>query len=101
MYLLALYVFLRVGEITKTTGSNQHSLLRKHLTFVCNTQREDYLELTIPHYKHSKNVETEYLAKYGPTSTVPSESMPNVLVNSITLFNRGTVIFIYGWNPNI
>lgn len=58
MYLLAFYAFLRVGEITKTTGSNQHYLLRKHLKFVCNTQREDYLELTIPHYKHSKNVAT-------------------------------------------
>lgn len=31
MYLLAVYAFLRVGEITKTTGSNQHYLLRKHL----------------------------------------------------------------------
>lgn len=58
MYLLAFYAFLRVGEITKTTGSNQHYLLRKHLKFVCNTQGEDYLELTIPHYKHSKNVAT-------------------------------------------
>lgn len=58
MYLLAFYAFLRVGEITKTTGSNQHYLLRKHLKFVCNPQREDYLELTIPHYKHSKNVAT-------------------------------------------
>lgn len=58
MYLLAFYAFHRVGEITKTTRSNQHYLLPKLLTLVCNPQKEDYLQLTIPHYKHSKNVAT-------------------------------------------
>lgn len=63
MNLLAFYAFLRVGEITKTSGSNHHYLLRKHLKFVCNPQREDYLELTIPHYKHSINVATLNIKK--------------------------------------
>lgn len=61
MFLLAFYAFLRVGEITKTSGANQHYLLRKHLKLVCTPQTEDYLELTIPHYKHSKNVITLHI----------------------------------------
>ena len=61
MYLLAFHAFLRVGEITKTSGSNQHFLRRNHLSLVKDPSAGNYLELTIPHLKHSKQSTTFHI----------------------------------------
>lgn len=52
MYVLAFCAFLRVGEITKTSGSKQHFLLAKQVTLNKDPLGKS-IELNIPHFKHS------------------------------------------------
>jgi hypothetical protein len=58
MYVLAFAAFLRVGEITKTSGAKQHFLLVKHLTLQKDPKLGNSLQLTIPHFKHSNQSTT-------------------------------------------
>jgi hypothetical protein len=53
--LVAFCAFLRVGEITKTSGSMLHYLLFKDVTFKSDTDQKQYIEINIPHFKHAKS----------------------------------------------
>lgn len=61
MYVLAYSAFLRVGEITKTGKSKQHYLLRKHLNFIDEPLTGHFIELIIPHFKHSTSPTTLHI----------------------------------------
>lgn len=54
MFTLAFCAFLRVGELTKTNGASQHFLLFGNVTFGSDSPRNRYIDLNIPHFKHSK-----------------------------------------------
>lgn len=47
--------FLRVGEITKTNSKTHHYLLAKHVSKGIDANGQGFLEITIPHFKHSKS----------------------------------------------
>lgn len=51
MFLLAFHAFLRVGEITSTGSTNQHTLKRGHVKVVSSTSGKS-LEIIFPHFKH-------------------------------------------------
>lgn len=54
MFTLAFCAFLRVGELTKTNGASQHFLLFGNVTFGSDSPCNRYIDLNIPHFKHSK-----------------------------------------------
>lgn len=59
MFILAFCAFLRVGEITKTTGSAQHFLRFEHFSIHRGVDHLQLIDINIPHFKHSKsNVNT-------------------------------------------
>ncbi|XP_062602257.1 uncharacterized protein LOC134263918 [Saccostrea cucullata] len=58
MFILAYCAFLRVGEITKTNSKTHHYLLAKHVSKGNKTNGIGFLELAIPHFKHSKSNST-------------------------------------------
>lgn len=55
MFILAFCAFLRVGEITKTTGSSQHFLLFEHISIHTGVDHLQLIDNNIPHFKHSKS----------------------------------------------
>lgn len=55
MFLVAFCAFLRIGEITKTSGSTQHFILFGNVTIKSDAQYGEYIEITIPHFKHAKS----------------------------------------------
>lgn len=55
MFILAFCAFLRVGEITKTTGSSQHFLLFEHISIHRGVDHLQLIDNNIPHFKHSKS----------------------------------------------
>lgn len=61
MFVLAFYAFLRVGEITRTAGAKQHYLLAEHVTFQKDSVTGNFINLTIPHFKHSNQSTTLHI----------------------------------------
>ena len=61
MFVLAFCAFLRVGEITKTHNKTSHYLLFGNV--VCGTDATDlgFVDITLPHFKHSKSSFTIHL----------------------------------------
>lgn len=57
MFILAFCAFLRIGEITKTSSSAQHFLLFQSVT-LGSLHNRNYIDITIPHFKHSKSNNT-------------------------------------------
>ncbi|XP_052692670.1 uncharacterized protein LOC128170937 [Crassostrea angulata] len=54
MFTLALSTFLRVGELTKTNAPTQHFLLFGNITLGSDSPCNRYIDINIPHFKHSK-----------------------------------------------
>ena len=54
MFLVAFCAFLCVGEITKTSGTTQHYILFGNVVLKSDALNQ-YIELSIPHFKHSKS----------------------------------------------
>lgn len=57
MFILAFCAFLRIGEITKTSSSAHHFLLFQNVT-LDSLYNKNYIDITIPHFKHSKSNNT-------------------------------------------
>lgn len=55
MFILAFCAFLRVGEITKTGNSNQHFLKFGDICISKDVSVRKYIDVNIPHFKHSKS----------------------------------------------
>lgn len=60
MYVLVFCAFLRLGEITKTSGSKQHFLLAKHVILNKDSLGK-CIEFKIPHFKHSSQSTTLHI----------------------------------------
>lgn len=54
MFTLAFCAFLRVGELTKTNAPTQHFLLFGNITLGSDSPCNRYIDINIPHFKHSK-----------------------------------------------
>jgi integrase len=68
MFILAYCTFLRVGEITKTNSKTHHYLLAKHVSMGIDAEGLGFLDITIPHFKHSNsNAITIHLAQNNRT----------------------------------
>lgn len=52
---MAFCAFLRIGVITKTSGLTQHFILFGNVTIKSDAQHGQYIEITIPHFKHAKS----------------------------------------------
>lgn len=55
MFLVAFCAFLRIREITKTSGSTHHFNLFGNVTIKSDAQHGQYIEITIPHFKYAKS----------------------------------------------
>lgn len=55
MFLVAFCAFLCIGEITKTSGATQHYILFQNVALQSDTQHGQYIEISIPHFKHSRS----------------------------------------------
>lgn len=55
MLILAFCALLRLGDITKTTGSAQHVLLFEHISIHRGIDHLELIDINIPHFKHSKS----------------------------------------------
>lgn len=53
MFIVAFCAFLRVGEITKTTGSAQHLLRFEHISIHMGVDHLQLIDVYITHFKHS------------------------------------------------
>lgn len=54
MFTLAFCAFLRVGELTKTNAPTKHFLLFGNITLGSDSPCNRYIDINIPHFKHSK-----------------------------------------------
>lgn len=64
MFILAYCAFLRVTEITKTKSKTHHYLLTKHVSKGIDKNGLGFVDIAIPHFKHSKsNFTTIYLTQ--------------------------------------
>ncbi|XP_062572696.1 uncharacterized protein LOC134234642 [Saccostrea cucullata] len=54
MFTLPFCAFLRVGEITKTNTTTQHFLLFGNVTVGSDSPQNRFIDINIPHFKHSK-----------------------------------------------
>ena len=61
MFVLAFCAFLRVGEITKTQNKTSHYLLFGNIVSGTNTNNLGFIDITLPHFKHSKSSFTIHL----------------------------------------
>lgn len=69
MFILAYCAFLRVGEITKTNSKTHHYLLAKHVSQGIDTNGLGFVDIAIPHFKHSKsNFTTIHLTQNSKNS---------------------------------
>lgn len=55
MFILAYCAFLRVGEITKTNSKTHHHLLAEHVSKGIDANGLGFVDIAIPHFKHSKS----------------------------------------------
>lgn len=55
MFNLAYCAFLRVGEITKINSKTHHYLLAKHVSKGIDANGLGFVDIAIPHFKHSKS----------------------------------------------
>lgn len=69
MFILAFCAFLRVGEITKTGGTNQHYLKFGNIRLGQDTLAQNHVEINIQHFKHSKSNHTTLRVKENTSNT--------------------------------
>lgn len=55
LFILAYFAFLRVGEITKTNSKTHHYLLAKHFSKGIDENGLGFVDIAIPHFKHTKS----------------------------------------------
>lgn len=55
MFLVEFCAFLRIREITQTSGSTHHFILFGNVTIKSDAQHGQYIEITFPHFKHAKS----------------------------------------------
>lgn len=55
MFLVAFCAFLRIREITKTSGTTHHFILFGNVTIKSDAKHGQYIEITIPRFKHAKS----------------------------------------------
>lgn len=68
MFVLAFCAFLRIGEITKTSSSVQHFLLFRNVA-IGSLNRKNFIDITIPHFKHSKSSNTTLRIYENPANS--------------------------------
>ena len=69
MFILAFCAFLRVGEITKTGGNNQHYLKFGNIRIGQDTPAQNHVEINIQHFKHSKSNHTTLRVQENTSNT--------------------------------
>lgn len=81
MFLKAFCAFLRIREITKTSGSTQHFILFGNVTIKSDAQHGQYIEITIPLFKHAKSSTSTIRLQQNKTDSnlCPHESLMQYL----------------------
>ena len=82
MFLVAFCAFLRVGEITKTSGTTQHYILFGNVVLKSDAHNQ-YIELSIPH----SNIRNLPLLQYGFTKI----KLIPIFVHTRLLSNTSTI----------
>ncbi|XP_056016344.1 uncharacterized protein LOC125673205 isoform X1 [Ostrea edulis] len=68
MVVLVFCAFLRVGEITKTHNKKSHYLLFRNVASGIDANNRGVIDITLPHFKHSKFSTTIHLQQNRPNS---------------------------------
>lgn len=81
MFLVAYCAFLRIREITKTSGSTHHFILFGNVTIKSDAQHGQYIEITIPHFKHAKSSTSTIRPQQNKTDSIfcPHKSLMQYL----------------------